>query len=340
MKKLFMQITCIMIVSFIFLQPLCTYAAGNEASHDCSLTLTYTKENVHFTGLEIKLYQVAKMTDEGDFQKAAPFDSYPVKIDEVTSQVEWNEIANTIEGYVQADEIAPYRVDITDEMGTVVFDNLEEGLYLVREVSAEFDGREYEFFSTMVCLPRMENGVYIYEIKAIPKAVAKEPVPEETLYSILKLWNDEGNDQRPESITVDILKNGGTAETVKLDSSNNWSYSFKSENADDTWSVVERNVPKGYEVKVTDRGTSFIIVNTLSESEDNIPDTPEEPEKPAPDVHDKPDTPEQPEEPVLPLPETGDNSSLRMWMAVCAVSGIGLLVSGMTIRRRENAFKK
>jgi len=267
-----------------------------------------------FTDLEIKIYRVADVTEDGTFEKVSPYDEYPVDVTNVTSQIEWIEIAQTLRGYAQANGVEPYMAKKTDTAGEVLFENLEEGLYLVSGVRAEGSDYIYNFFDFMICLPAVEDGNYIYDVSAIPKSQKMEPIVKEITYTVLKLWKDTEGNKRPESITVDILKDGMVNETVVLDSANNWTYSFTCPDGENTWSVVEKDVPEGYTVKVMNKETSFVIVNTLEE-------------------------PEIPENPV-DKPQTGDIAPIRLWMTLFCISGMVLIIFGIGMRRRENAFEK
>lgn len=337
MKNYMLRFVGVLLCLAMFLQPLCSFAAENNSSPKGSLTLTYAKDGVTFSELEIKIYRIAQRKNDGSFEKVSPYDKYPVRVTNVSSQVEWNEIAETLQGYVEADQIQPYMSKETDETGKVVFEGLEVGLYLVSGISVETSDATYNFHDFVIYLPKIEDGSYQYDVSAKPKSSKTEPIKKETAYKVLKLWKDEEKEQdRPEEITVDILKEGVLAETVVLNSANNWMYTFSSLDTKDVWSVVERNVPEGYAVKVTQKDTTFILINTWEEPDVEEPDV-EEPDMQGPDVE-EPDV-EEPQKPT-DKPQTGDIAPLRLWMTTFCLSGLVLIVLGVGMRRKENAFKK
>ena len=136
--------------------------------------------------------------------------------------------------------------------------------------------------------------------------------------------------ERPLSITVDIYKNGDLHESVQLESDNNWSYSWKVDDPNSRWTVVEREVPEDYLVTITLADNVFTITNAYSVSSDEIPDDP-----PIDTPDDPPaDTPEG-EQPVYPNnhPETGDTTYVWKYVIVMAFSGIVLLLVG-SLRKR------
>ena len=93
-------------------------------------------------------------------------------------------------------------------------------------------------------------------------------------YTVTKLWQDGGNHElRPESVTVDIYKDGELFETKILNAENNWSYTWYVSGEDQgKWTVTERSVTEPYKVTVQQTGNTFSIINTL-ESEPNAPQT-------------------------------------------------------------------
>lgn len=274
MKKGVLRLLCVALCLLLLSGTLSVYAADVDTDRLCSLTLTYTKEGVTFEGLEIRLYRVAQMPQVGVFQAVAPFDTYPVALTNVTSQAEWNEIAATLRGYVAADSITPYRVQTTDAAGNAVFTDIEVGLYLVGGVVVETDTAVYTFYDFMMILPAVEEENLHYTVQAYPKSTQSDPIPQPKEYTVLKLWKDNAKpQQRPTAVTVDIFKDGTLAETVVLDAANDWSYTFTCPDGKSVWSVVERDVPTGYTVKITQRETAFVIVNTLDEPDPGSPDT-------------------------------------------------------------------
>ena len=80
---------------------------------------------------------------------------------------------------------------------------------------------------------------------------------------VIKLWRDEGHEaQRPESITVELLRNGEVYDTVKLSDANNWKYDWTNLPKDSEWTVHEAGVPVQYTVSTVQEGTAYILTNT------------------------------------------------------------------------------
>ncbi len=296
-------------------------SAVSPMPEKCSLTINYQKNGKGFENLEINIYQVAKMLEDGSFEKSGKFASCPVSVYDITSNTEWKQTALTLEAYTNKDKIKPYKTEFTSNKGWVEFSDLECGLYLVRSVSEKRDNAYYYFDSFLTYLPMVQDDDYKYNVYAQPKP--SEVIIDDKLitYKVLKLWKDIGNkEQRPKSITVDILKNGVVNKSVKLSNKNNWFYSFKAKNDGSVWSVVERNVPKKYSVKIANNKTMFVITNTHKDSE-------------------KPENNKKP--PYSDAPKTGLGISRMVYFVIMCISGLMLVIIGVGgLRSRKNEQKE
>ena len=102
--------------------------------------------------------------------------------------------------------------------------------------------------------------------------------------TVKKVWDDDNSVARPDSVTVELLKDGKVEETVKLNEKNSWTYTWS--NLDDryTW-TVEEQVPAGYEASVKTEDNITFITNELIVTPSPTPTaTPTPTETPAPTV--------------------------------------------------------
>jgi hypothetical protein len=76
--------------------------------------------------------------------------------------------------------------------------------------------------------------------------------------SAQKVWS---GDKRESEIVVQLLKDGEVYDEAKLNSGNNWRYTWDSLSSKADWSVVEKDVPSGYVVSVDRDGNAFVITN-------------------------------------------------------------------------------
>lgn len=307
MKKLCFRFLPALLLLCTLLQPLAAAAAPNAGS----LTLEYTHSGTAFAGQSIRIYRVADLAPDGSCDLTAPFDAYPVEIHGITTQKEWQNAAKTLTAYIIADGPEPDATARTDENGTAKFSGLELGVYLILGFDAANEQGSCRFESFFLFLPTpQDDGSRQFDLCAKPKGAftPKPQTPSNVTYRVVKYWNDAGNrTKRPASITVDLLKNGRVQQTVILNPGNNWCYQWTAPEGDGSWSVVERDVPDDYRVVITGSGTVFQITNTHTE-----------PSKP---------------------PKTGDTAALWLYVLVLCLSGLGLLIVAMGIKRRNDREK-
>ena len=100
---------------------------------------------------------------------------------------------------------------------------------------------------------------------------------------VRKAWNDANDAQklRPQSVTVDVTRNGQTITTLTLNAANRWTQTLTQlPMVDDNgeaydYDVVENDVPEGYTASVVTRGTTFTVINTHRIDDGFVPVEPE-----------------------------------------------------------------
>lgn len=249
-----------------------------ELRTDCRLEITYASGDTAFAEQDIRLWHVADLTADKQYTLTGSFADYPVAVTGTSSQTEWDEMTVTLNAYILADGIAADRSAMTDENGTVAFEELTAGMYLVGSVRTENAGKAVVFESFMVAVPGVaENGEWLYHVAAKPKMSENTPSKGEVNYKVTKIWKDNGKN-RPDSIEVDINRDGVWRQTVTLSHENDWMYSWKTVDDGSVWSVTEKRVPNGYKVGIQKNGDTFTIINasyTPDEKSPNTGDTPD-----------------------------------------------------------------
>ena len=272
---------------------------------DCTMEIAYSSVGTAFAGQNVKLWHIADITADAQYTLAGSFKKYPVTVTGVASNTEWDKMTVTLNSYILADGISPDYTAETDANGKVTFENLTAGLYLVGSVRLEQDGTNNVFESFAAAVPGVdENGKWRYDISAKPKMSESTPSKGEVTYKTVKIWKDNGKN-RPDSITIEIFKNGALQETVALNSANNWMHNWTAIDDGSVWNVTEKNVPKGYKVGIRKTGDTFQITNTRPYSGG--------------------------------LPKTGDTANLTPWCLLTAVSGAVLVVLGIARRKKRAA---
>ena len=88
--------------------------------------------------------------------------------------------------------------------------------------------------------------------------------------TVRKAWNDANDAQklRPQSVTVDVTRNGQTLTRLTLSAENRWTQTltelpmFDDNGEAYVYDVRETEVPEGYTASVTARGMTFTVINT------------------------------------------------------------------------------
>ena len=100
---------------------------------------------------------------------------------------------------------------------------------------------------------------------------------------VRKAWNDANDAQklRPQSVTVDVTRNGQTITTLTLNAANRWTQTltqlpmFDDNGEAYDYDVVENDVPEDYTASVVTRGTTFTVINTHRIDDGFVPVDPE-----------------------------------------------------------------
>lgn len=89
------------------------------------------------------------------------------------------------------------------------------------------------------------------------------PPDDDTMLIVRKVWVDNGIG-RPNSVTVQLLRDGKVWDEVELSQSNNWVYTWDQLDDDYNWKVLEAEVPDGYQAAYTTKGNTTTITNAKS----------------------------------------------------------------------------
>ena len=127
--------------------------------------------------------------------------------------------------------------------------NLPVGCYLV---TADNFVVQNEVYSMMPSIVKVENNVSI-------KPKFEKNTLEQFELSVLKTWKDDKNTHQ--EISVTLYENGSIKQTIKLNSSNSFKYTFKNLDRKNTYSVFEDKIPSGYKLKIIKSGDTFNLIN-------------------------------------------------------------------------------
>ena len=335
-RQLYIALVCLAAV--ISLLPRSARAIGRiDTDQPVSLTVRCQKEQA-VSGVRFSLYQVADVSGTAAFRLTGDFAGYPVSLDDLSS-ADWQALAGTLAAYAARDHLAPLDSGRTGSDGTLRFPQQQKsllpGLYLVVGDSYTAGNRIYTPSPFLICLPNLdsETDMWVYDETVDPKYTWEtgdggDEGGGTVRRKVLKVWEDDGaEDERPESVTVQLLRNGKVYDTVTLSGKNRWSYEWSGLEQGDIWQVVEADVPEEYTVTVSREGVTFVVTNTLTEE---ITDEPT-PEGPLPEVPEE-NIPDEPVPQGPALPQTG-----VLWWPVplLACAGMALFLAGWARRRSE-----
>ena len=283
---------------------------------ECTLAVAYRYDATPFSGCPVALYHIAEISADFQYTLTSDFESSGLILNGIKSNGEWNVVRSTLEVYILANHVAPVASAVTDDQGQACFDELKPGLYLTSAVTVTEGEQTCVFDAALVSLPGLNtDGLWEYDVAVAAKPEILPPIQpdEEIQLKVLKLWKgDEGRQDRPAQVEVELYRDGVVVETVLLSEENHWSYSWTVKEDGANWQVVERNVPDGYTMTVEQRETTFVLTNTW------IPDDPGTP------------TP----------PPTGDTANVLLNTVLLYVSGTMLLILGIAGKRKHHENTK
>ena len=268
---------------------------------ECLLTLSYGCAGAEVSGVAVKLYRIAEVSADFQYTLTQPFSASGLILNGIQTTGEWDVVRSTLETHILAYNLTPEFTAVTNEDGQVSFGALRTGMYL----AIVSQNANYQFDSALIPLPGLgTDGIWQYQVSVNAKGEVLPPVDpdEEVELKVLKLWKgDENRKDRPKSVEVEILRNGSSYKTVILSDENHWAYTWSVKADGAKWTVVERNVPKGYTVTVEKRQSTFVLTNTWT------PSVPDDPGK---------------------FPQTGDTMNILPYFLIMIGSGILLIVLG------------
>lgn len=158
-----------------------------------------------------------------------------------------------------------------------------------------------------------------------------------TTLTVNKVWKNDKTSSRPKYVNVQLYRNGTAyGELVRLDASNNWTYTWKDLDAAYKWTVNEPNVPTGYVKTSKTSGNTWTITNTAKSATVTTPST-TKPTTTKPNVT-KPSTNRS----DRGTPQTDDTSHLNWWVTGATISLTGMCLIGLlwVLARRKQQGKK
>lgn len=195
--------------------------------------------------MQVSLYRVA---DE-NYKLIGVFSNYSVDLKQDVQGA-----ANALENRILMDGIEADAYASSDSSGKASFSGLESGIYLVVGKEVESNG---VFYMPQVSLISLSGDLSV-DLKY-------ETSNKASRIHVLKVWKKDNKKSRPKSIEVCLLRSDGiVVDKVKLNSDNQWSYTWDSLSTLYTYSVMETSVPSSYKESCFREKDSVVLTNTGS----------------------------------------------------------------------------
>ncbi|MBQ4266391.1 MAG: Cna B-type domain-containing protein [Clostridia bacterium] len=250
-------------------------AAGRiDLASNGSLDVTFAHSSAPLADVPFRIYRVADFAASGALSLTDEFAALSVDFVEL-DQAAWRNLAETLSGYVIAEEIAVEQEKATDETGHVLFEGLKPGIYLLVGDTALTKKHYYTPMPALVAVPATDEDDrwdYSQEVKIKYESGERDL----TDITVVKVWRDKGwAPLRPEYIKVHLYGNGEKVDEVKLNKYNNWRYEWEDLDGAVSWKVVEKPVPEDYTVEITKDGKVITIINSRppADEDDILPQT-------------------------------------------------------------------
>ncbi len=236
------------------------FLGATAAEDNGSLTLHCVKDDVILENLQWDLYRVGSRNGD-TFVTDGNFAAYDIVIDDFSDDA-MAAYAKTLENIAVLDDtIQPDREGATDAQGTLIFDQLPSGLYLVCGEILKV-GEAMYIPSSLLFEINSDHATMDWD--AYPKVELHTKSEQEVRYTIKKVWLNEADEpcDPTTTITVEIYCDLELYQTVVLSEENDWYYEWEDFDYYD-FRVKEVVIPEGFRVEYDNNDTQYLIKNIL-----------------------------------------------------------------------------
>lgn len=208
-------------------------------------------DNTYIEGINIKITKLASATSKNynlSFNYYEELSDYKDKLNKNDLNKELLDIIHNSNLYTKERK--------SNKNGTITFNDLELGLYLVEQTN-QIEGYS-NIIPFLIYIPIVENSKWIYKVDATPKIDIIKLFD----LTVSKIWNVPSNVQIPKEVTIELSKDNVVIDTIKLNKENNWTYTWSQIEQKDTYSIKEINIPIGYTPTYKKDNNKFIVTNT------------------------------------------------------------------------------
>lgn len=247
MRKLYLLLQAVLCIL------LCLVPASAANTEDVAPTATLSVlnliDNQPVGNTAVNAYRVADINDD-KLTWTEEYAGYQLTLKPEDTD-SFSALPKTLEQLIKRDSLPAAASTVTGNDGKAIFKDLAPGLYVITGGSTWRGNYLYSTVPALAALPYLEDGRLNYEgtlefkheSAYYPPSTAKPTLTRH----VLKVWNDEGyEDERPASVTVQLLADGKVKDTVQLNAANNWRHTWKGLDAKRSWYVLESESGENY----------------------------------------------------------------------------------------------
>lgn len=225
---------------------------------DDSITISNEINGNIVSDVTWKAYKIADYGAGGQLIIDSDFGSSNVDFSSLTTREDVANAATTFANIVLSDGVS---IDgqANAISGIAKITGLDQGVYLIVGSNVKIGSKVYGPAPMIVEVITDSSGVNV--------DVAAKFVYNNTAYKVEKLWKGDDASTHDEVI-VELYKDGVLDDTVRLNESNNWKYTWESSDETAVWSVKEKTVIKNYKVSYRNEGSDYVVVNTYNPPEE------------------------------------------------------------------------
>lgn len=217
-----------------------------------SLKIKFITESGPATDASFEVYYA--MTPDGTL--AEDFAERGVDVGSLTDAENVSRLASTLASYVGSGVGEPVVSGSSNALGQADFEELTAGIYLIVGSVTPIGDLLYTPKPALVRVPDSSSDVVTVDVKYDVEQVEKK-----ISRTVKKVWDDGDSKERPQSVEIQLFKDGELFEAVVLSEDNGWTYTWDELSASSDWSVIEKSVPENYTVSVTLDGETFVVLN-------------------------------------------------------------------------------
>ena len=243
-------------ISFMFVLPVSANTVDFNRKGSITFELTEQEHNEKIADANIEIVKIADarvdLNSNLYYEYVSSLTGCNVDIKDVT-KIDVNELASCINDNTQR------LSSISDNNGKVSFNNLDLGLYLIRQTNKL--NKYTSIDSYLVTLPTIENNDWIYDIYSIPKTEIQKKMD----ITIIIEWKTE-KDIKGNRVTAELFNDNQKVNDYLITKDDNWMV-IDNVLLSDKYSVRGESI-EGFNISYVIQGNVFKIIYS-----DDLPQT-------------------------------------------------------------------